>query len=210
MTQATATRWTVSGEYFENCNCDVVCPCEIGAKGFMQARPDQGQCAVWLVFHLNSGSFGDTDLGGLNAVLAVLTPGVMGEGNWTIAAYIDAQASAAQQQALGAIFGGAAGGPMAALTPLIGQNLGAKVVPISYRREGKKRSATIDGILDSTIEAVRGATADGVVVKRGANPLFPDEWVQAYGVRGTFRDHDWNWDNSGKCADYADFTWSGQ
>lgn len=209
MTQATQTRWTVSGEYFENCNCDVVCPCEVGAKGFMQARPDQGHCNVWLVYHLNSGRYGDTDLSGLNLVLAAHAPGVMAEGNWTIAVYLDAQAGAEQQQALGAIFGGAAGGSMAALAPLIGQNLGVKVVPISYRNEGKKRSATIDGILDSSIEAVPTPTGEGVVVKQGANPLFPDVWVQAYGVQGSFRDYEWSWDNSGKCADYADFTWTG-
>lgn len=209
MTQATQTRWTVSGEYFENCNCDVVCPCEVSAKGFLQARPDQGYCDVWLVYHLTAGRYGETDLSGLNLVLAAHAPGVMAEGNWTVAVYLDARASAAQQEALGGIFGGAVGGPMAALAPLIGQNLGVKVVPITYRSEGKKRSATIDDILDSTIEAVPTPTGEGVVVKKGANPLFPDEWVQAYGVRGTFHDYEWTWDNSGKCADYADFTWSG-
>ncbi len=42
------------------------------------------------------------------------TPGAMGEGNWTAAAYIDQRANDQQTAALGAIFGGAEGGPMAA------------------------------------------------------------------------------------------------
>jgi hypothetical protein len=127
-----------------------------------------------------------------------------------VAVYLDDKASSQQQEALGAIFGGAAGGPLGALAPLIGRNLGVKTVPISYRNEGKKRSARIEGILDSEIEAVPAATPEAVVVKQNANPLFPGEdWVQAYGVRGTFTDHEFRWDNSGKCADYASFRWSG-
>ena len=38
---AQAPHWTVNGEYFENCNCDVVCPCEISPQGFLRATPDQ-------------------------------------------------------------------------------------------------------------------------------------------------------------------------
>ena len=109
MTTQTATRWTIRGEYFENCNCDVVCPCEIGARGPMTARPDQGHCDVVLAFRVDDGRYGDVALGGLNVVAVFNTPGPMGEGNWRAAAYLDERASAQQQEALGAIFGGAAG-----------------------------------------------------------------------------------------------------
>ena len=207
---AQAPRWTVNGEYFENCNCDVVCPCEISPQGFLQAMPDQGVCNVVLVFHVDSGRFGEVDLAGLNVALAASAPGPMIEGNWTAAAYVDERASAEQQEALGAIFGGAAGGPPEALASLIGTNLGAKPVSIEYRNEGRRRSARINGILDSTIEAVPAASPDSVVIKLNANPLFAGEdWVQAYGVRTTFTDHQFEWDNSGKCADYSNFHWSG-
>jgi hypothetical protein len=199
----------VRGEYFENCNCDVVCPCEISPKGFLQGQPDRGACDVVLVFHVNQGQYGTTDLAGSNLILAAHAPGVMVEGNWTVAVYLDANTTSEQQQALGAIFGGAAGGPMAALAPLIGKNLGIKSVPIEYRNEGKQRIARIEGILDATIAAVPAVTPDGVVTKQGANPLFPGEWVQAYGMHTTYQDFEFRWDNSGRCADYADFRWSG-
>jgi hypothetical protein len=205
----TTSSWEVSGEYFENCNCDVVCPCEISPKGFMQAMPDRGFCDVVLVFHINEGRYGDTNLAGGNLVLAAHAPGVMAEGNWTVAVYLDSKASPQQQQALGAIFGGAAGGPMGGLAPLIGRNLGVKTVPIEYRNEGKQRVARIEGVLDATIEAVPGASPESLVVKQGANPLFPGEWIQAYGVRTTYQDYEFNWDNAGKCADYAEFRWTG-
>jgi hypothetical protein len=45
----------------------------------------------------------------------------MAEGNWSVAAYIDERADDKQTEALGAIFTGAAGGPMAAFAPLIGK-----------------------------------------------------------------------------------------
>ena len=205
----TAVSWNVAGEYFENCNCDVVCPCEISPKGFLQAMPDRGFCDVLLVFHVNKGRYGDTDLAGGNLVLAAHAPGVMAEGNWTVAIYLDSKASPQQQQALGAIFGGAAGGPLGALAPLIGRNVGVKTVPIEYRNEGRRRVARIEGILDTTIEAVPGVSPETLVVKQGANPLFPAEWVQAYGVQTRYQDHEFNWDNAGKCADYAEFRWSG-
>lgn len=207
---AESPQWVISGEYFENCSCDVVCPCEISPLGFLQAEPDNGYCNVFLLFHINEGTFGDVDLADLNVVLVARTEGVMGKGNWTAAAYVDERASTEQHQALGAIFGGAAGGPPSALAALIGQNLGAKMVPIEYRNEGKKRSARIPGILDATIQAVPAITEDAVVVKLNANPLFPgQDWVQAYGLQSTYTDHDFQWDNTGKCADYAEFRWAG-
>jgi hypothetical protein len=205
-----ATQWSLKGEYFESCSCDVVCPCEISPLGFMQAEPDNGYCNVVLVFHLNEGRYGEVDLSDLNVVMVARTTEVMAHGNWTAAAYLDERANGDQQQALGAIFGGAAGGPPSAIAPLIGNNLGAKLVPIEYRNEGKKRSVVIGGILDANIEAVPAAVPDAVVIKMNANPLFPgEEWVQAYGTQSTYTDHDFKWDNTGKCADYATFRWAG-
>jgi hypothetical protein len=206
---ANETAWEVKGEYFENCSCDVVCPCEISPLGFLGAMPDNGYCNVLLVFHLNEGHYGDVSLRDLNVVMAAHTDGPMGQGNWTVAVYVDERATEEQQQALGAIFSGAAGGPPAALAPLISTNLGVKMVPIEYRNEGKKRSARISSIMDINIEAVPSPFPDQVVIKRNANPLFPGEdWVQAYGTQSSYHDYDFTWDNTGKCADYAQFTWT--
>lgn len=201
-------RWEIYGEYFENCSCDVVCPCEVSPLGPMQARPDQGHCNVYLAFHLNRGRFGSVDLAGLNVVLAIHTPGPMAEGNWTVAAYLDARASAEQQQALGAIFSGGVGGPLAAVVPLVGTNLGAKAVPIEYHNQGRKRAARIEGILEAVVAAVPGANPEEDLVKRNAHPLFA-EIVQASGVVSRYTDHGLEWNHVGKNADYAAFRWTG-
>ena len=70
-----------------------------------------------MIFHIDNGKYGDVALDGLNVALAIHTPGPMAEGNWAVAAYIDQRADEKQTQALGAIFTGAAGGPMAAFAP---------------------------------------------------------------------------------------------
>ena len=79
--------------------------------------------SIALFFHIDKGSYDTTPLDGLNVAVIGHAPGPMGAGNWTIAAYIDERADDQQTAALGAIFGGAEGGPMAAFAPLIGTHL---------------------------------------------------------------------------------------
>ena len=149
---ATQQKWHLSGDYFENCNCNVVCPCLVSPSAPLTARPSQGVCDVALVFHIDKGNYGQVSLDGLNVAVVGHTPGPMGEGNWTLAAYIDERADEQQTAALGAIFSGAEGGPMAAFAPLVGKHLGVKKVAIKYAISGKSRSAEIPGIMHMAVE----------------------------------------------------------
>jgi hypothetical protein len=124
-----AVQWQLSGDYFENCSCSVVCPCLVSKAPPLTSKPTEGVCNVPLVFHIESGRYDGIALDELNVALAIQTPGPMAEGNWSVAAYIDERADDKQTEALGAIFTGAAGGPMAAFAPLIGKNLGVKRYP---------------------------------------------------------------------------------
>ena len=133
----------------------------------------------------------------------------MAEGNWSVAAYIDQRANEKQTEALAAIFTGAAGGPMAQLAPLIGKTLGVKKVPISYRIEGKKRSAEIPAILHMTVEPLPTAHPSGEMWANTGHPVNPDKIAFAMGAQGnTFNDHGMHWDNSGKNGHYAPIRWS--
>ena len=118
---ADQVQWHFSGDYFENCSCTVVCPCLVSKAAPMTSRPTEGVCNVPLIFHIDSGRYGDIPLDGLNVALAIHTPGPMADGNWSVAAYIDQRADDKQTEALGAIFTGAAGGPVATLAPFIGK-----------------------------------------------------------------------------------------
>src|SRR5690349_12654026 len=139
-------QWQISGDYFENCNCSVVCPCLVSSTAPLTSRPTEGVCDVPLIFHIEKGRYGGVTLDGLNVVVAVHTPGPMADGNWSVAAYIDERATDDQTAALGAIFGGGEGGPMAAFAPLVSTNLGMKKVPVRYDVSGKVRSVEIPGI----------------------------------------------------------------
>lgn len=70
------TNWHLQGDYFENCNCTVLCPCIHDPRN----APTDGHCDVALAFHIESGRFNETTLDGLNFILAAWTPGVMGDG----------------------------------------------------------------------------------------------------------------------------------
>jgi hypothetical protein len=205
---ATQQKWHLSGDYFENCNCNVVCPCLVSTGAPLTSRPSQGVCDVALAFHIDKGSYGTVSLNGLNVAVIVHTPGVMAEGNWTLAAYIDEHADEQQTAALGAIFGGAEGGPMAAFAPLVGKHLGAKKVPIKYTITGKSRSAEIPGIMHMAVDPIPTAHSSGEILATVGHPV-ADTLALAVGVKGsTFADHGMRWDNSGKNGHYAPINWS--
>src|SRR5262245_18765220 len=103
--------WHLSGDYFESCNCSIVCPCIVSKAPPLTSQPTESVCDLALMFHIDKGSYGDVTLDGLNVAIAVYAPGPMGQGNWAVGAYIDERADDKQTEALGAIFTGAAGGP---------------------------------------------------------------------------------------------------
>jgi hypothetical protein len=206
---ADAPRWQLSGDYFENCNCAVVCPCLVSTAAPMTSKPTEGACDVALIIHIDQGSYGDVKLDGLYAAVAAHTPGPMANGNWSVAAYVDERADERQTDALASILGGAAGGPMAAFAPLIGTNLGAKKVPIRYRIDGRKRSAEIPGVLHMSVRPIAKLGGDEEIWASVGHPFSPDKLALAVGEPGsTFSDHGMRWDNSGRNGHYAPIRWS--
>ena len=198
--------WHLSGDYFENCSCSVVCPCLVSAAAPLTARPTEGFCNVPLIFHVETGRYGDV---ALNVLVILRAPGVMAEGNWSVATYIDQRADDKQTEALGAIFTGAAGGPMAAFGPLISTNLGVSKVPITFRIDGKTRYAEIPGILHMSVDPLPTMHPSGEMWANIGHPVSPDRMAMAVGANGnTYNDHGMRWDNSGKNGLYASIRWS--
>jgi hypothetical protein len=142
--------WSISGSYFETCSCDVVCPCT--ASLALGASNDY--CRVVLVFHVRDGEVEGVDVSGLSVAAVADTPRVMTDGNWRLGVFIDAAASDEQAEKLGGVFSGALGGPMEALGPLIGENLGVERATIEVREEGLTHSVKIGDAVDFEIEDV--------------------------------------------------------
>jgi hypothetical protein len=100
--------WSVAGSYYEVCNCEAICPCRRsgGQKG---GRPSYPNCDFALSWWIERGQAGPIELAGLKVVMAgrwEATP----ENPWHVTLYLDEHATAAQRDALEALFLGRAGG----------------------------------------------------------------------------------------------------
>jgi hypothetical protein len=142
--------WNVKGTYIETCSCDFVCPCNFS----LAHGADYDRCRVVLVFNVTEGDVEGTDVGGLVVAVLADTPKVMTEGNWRLGVFIDDKATAEQTDKLAGVFSGALGGPMAALAPLIGENLGAQRAPIQVHENGLRHSVRIGDAVDFEVEDV--------------------------------------------------------
>ena len=142
--------WKLDGSYFETCSCDVMCPCT--ASLALGATKDR--CNATLVFHIKSGEVEGVDVSGLTVAAIADTPKVMSDGNWRLGVVIDKAASEEQADKLGAVFSGALGGPMAAVEPLVGENLGVERLPIEVKEDGLKHSVRIGEAIDFEVEDV--------------------------------------------------------
>jgi hypothetical protein len=142
--------WKLEGTYFENCSCDVICPCTAS----MSLGATHDRCSVTLVFHVTEGEVDGTDVSGLTVAAVCETPKVMTDGDWRLGVFIDDKASDEQAEKLGAVFGGQLGGPMEALGPLIGENLGMERAPIEVREDGLRHSVRIGDAVDFEVEDV--------------------------------------------------------
>jgi hypothetical protein len=141
--------WRLDGTYFENCSCDMVCPCTTSG---LTMPADQDHCRVVLAFHVDSGEVNGVDVSDRTVVLVAETPRVMADGNWRLGMVMDAAASGEQAAGLGAVFSGQSGGPMAALAPLISEMLGMETASIEYADDGRRHSLRVSDLIDIEIE----------------------------------------------------------
>jgi hypothetical protein len=142
--------WRIEGTYFETCSCEVVCPCTAS----LALGADYDRCNVVLVFNVASGEVDGTDVSGLTVAAVADSPKFMNEGNWRLGVFIDEKASDEQAEKLGAVFGGQLGGPMGALGPLIGENLGVERAAIEVREDGLRHSVKIGDAVDFEVEDI--------------------------------------------------------
>jgi hypothetical protein len=142
--------WRIAGSYFETCSCDVICPCSAS----MSFGASNDYCRIVLVFHVKEGEVEGVDVSGLTVAAIADTPKVMSEGNWRLGVFIDAAASDEQAEKLGGVFSGALGGPMEALGPFVGEDLGVERASIEVREDGLTHSVKIGDSVDFEIEDI--------------------------------------------------------
>ena len=199
-----AENWKVAGTYFESCNCQAPCAC------VCLGPPSDGDCAVLIGWHVDQGAFAGVSLDGLNIALFAYSPGHLLQNNWRVALYLDERGTPQQQEALGKIFSGEAGGALAALTPMIGEVMGVKSVAIEYRIDGKRRSLRIPQVADIEIEALPGQDGGDVTINN--HPLTPAPGFAAVigkSKRFRFTDHGFFREISDRNGFYSPFAYHG-
>jgi len=131
--------WSLEGQLFETCNCDIVCPC----SAYPFAGADYDRCLSVYGFRIDSGQIEGVDVAGTIVVLACDVPKYFLNGNWRVGLLVDAAASDEQAAQLTAFFTGELGGPVQALSGLIGENLGVQRLPMQYSVQRGTRVLTL-------------------------------------------------------------------
>jgi len=198
--------WKLEGTYFENCNCDWVCPCTVTS---FVALSTGDRCQVILNYHVQRGEIDGVDVSGRSVSIVADSPKRMLDGGWRVGLIIDDKASKEQADKLTGVFAGQAGGPMANIAPLIGELLGIERLPIDYVDDGNRHRIRIGDAIAIEVEdfaAQEGGETTkvtGVVHPSGstitiAKPIASK--IKAFGME---------FKNAGKSAFSAPFNWAG-
>ena len=201
--------WRVEGQYMETCNCTYLCPC---ISSNLAARPTEGDCKVAIAMRIDTGEKDGVKLEGLSFIVLIHAPKAMGEGNMTVGLIVDERATDQQAEAIGAIATGAAGGPMAALGPLVGRIAGVEKRPISFEVDGLKRSVKAGDLIDQACEGVPGPVRAGEPIHL-ENTCHPVNSTIALTKATRSRMHAFgiNWDDASgtRNGHFAPFAWAG-
>ena len=135
----------------------------------------------------------------------------MGKGNWSVGLVADERASADQRDAITAIASGAAGGPMAALSGLIGKFLGVQSAPIAFNRSGATWSVSAASLVDMAAAGAKGinpAATEPLHLDHTGHPA-ADRFALARASKSHVHALGLHWDdvsgmNNGQ---YAPFSW---
>lgn len=202
--------WNISGQYYETCSCDFVCPC---LPGQMAVRPTKGSCTFAMAFQIDRGQHEAVSLDGLGFIVLGLTPEAMGKGNWSVGLIVDERASMEQRDAITAITSGGAGGPMAALSPLVGSFVGVASAAIRFDRNGTTWSVTSPKLVDMAAEGAMGINPNATEPLHLENTGHPaaDRLALAHASRSHVHALGFEWDDlSGQNnGQYAPFSWQG-
>lgn len=201
--------WNISGEYMETCNCTLLCPC---ISSNLAAAPTEGDCQAAVALRIDKGAKDGVTLDGLAFIVMLHSPAAMGAGNITVGLIVDDKASDAQVEAISAIATGAAGGPMAALAPLVGKIAGLERRPISFTADGLTRAVSAGDLVDEACEGIASVSAPGeaICIDNVAHPV-NTRLALAKALRSKFNVFGMKWDDATgtRNGHFAPFAWAG-
>ena len=197
--------WKLDGTYFENCNCDVICPCSASS---LTLPAEKERCTFVFTYHVDDGEIDGVDVSDRTVLLVGDTPTQMTDGNWRVGLIMDDGASEEQTQLLGAVFGGQKGGPMELLAPLISELLGVEQMPIEYEDDGFKHRVKAGDAIDIEIKDIVPEGFSEPSRLTGVWHPSNTTLTVAQATRSKIQAFGMEFDNEGKNGHAAPFSWA--
>ena len=204
--------WTLRGDWFDVCSCDIACPCEFAQP------PTNNHCEGVLAYHVRTGAYGAARLDGLNVLAVASFSGNVwaGEASISLGLFIDERAGEEQREALRLIFSGQAGGFMAGFARSVGEVRGIEYVPINFEVADDLSfwKAEIPGSVTAFAEALGGPTTPKGKRVQLLNPpgseVGPGQ-IATWGktVENRVDAYGYTWDWASKSSKHIPFDWSG-
>ena len=199
---AQAKGWSVSGSYYESCNCEAVCPCR-RLNGKPGGDSTYGVCQFLLSWDVQRGEAGGVGLAGRQVVMAGFYSDAEPGKPWSIKLYIDEQAEPEPYRELERIFLGQAGGNMP-FTGNIATVLDVQRAKISLLHEAGRESIRV-GELGASAVARRADYEGRITCGIPGHDRPGTEYVSSLAVR----DGPLQWDYEERCGFASDFHFHG-
>ncbi|HEY5106438.1 MAG TPA: DUF1326 domain-containing protein [Caulobacteraceae bacterium] len=198
----TPPSWTVSGSYFETCNCVAVCPCR-RQNGKPGGRSTFGVCQFLLTWRVLDGVFGETGLTDRIVAMAGFYSDEEAGEPWRVILYIDDGATRPQHDALTSIFLGRAGGDVF-FTASIAEVVAVRSAQISLDHARGRERVRIEDLAVAT--ALGAADFKGLVSCGIPGHHHPgDELIAS----AALNDGPMKWSYEGRCGFATEFAHSG-
>lgn len=146
--------WMIKGPKIGACSCAYGCPCEFNAP------PTHGLCEGLEAHKIEEGWFGETRLDGLVFGARYRWPGPVHEGGGVVQGFLDARATEAQREVLGAILAGKEQEPTTVFNiygSTIARELDPIIAPIEFACDMERRTGhfIVPGVLDCSLGPIK-------------------------------------------------------
>jgi hypothetical protein len=197
--------WSVSGSYYEVCNCEAICPCrrQGDRKG---GKPSYETCDFALSWSIEEGRVGAVALAGLKVVMAGRYH--QEDSNvWSVALYVDERATPAQSEALAALFLGRVDGTPVATLPFAAWITEVHAIRSAHIELDHTADAQrIDVPPYLTVKTREAVTQESRVSCGIPGHQFAGQEIRAEVVR--YQDGPYDWEFRGRCGFASRFSYA--
>jgi hypothetical protein len=186
--------YSISGDQAEGCECESVCPCVFTHDVTF------ADCRGLMVWHVTEGTYGKTNLSGVNFAVALTKSGknvVKAMGSWEGVIYVSSAATKEQKDAVVDILASNWGKAFA--------KIDVKSVPIEFRKIGEERETAVGEIAVLKTAPLKGSDGKVPAIENAPFKLIPKLYCATSTVN-TYKDGaDKTWDFKGRNAFYGPF-----